>query len=320
MYKYEDIKAVHLELTERCQAACPMCPRTGNAELMNAELSLEDIKKIFTVEFVQQLERITLCGNFGEPIVAKDCLEVVQYFREYNKDLYITINTNAGARPKAWWHALAKAIGDNGFVIFGIDGLEDTNHIYRVNVKWENVYNNARYFIEAGGKAAWDFIAFEHNEHQIEQAEALSIEMGFIRFRVKKSYRFGTHQGIDLKPPSFMNKAMDLFKQDQKFFDTCGIDCKVTKSKEIFISAEGMLFPCCWTGGTRYGKDKQIRNMVGDLDNINCLKHGIKQVMDGSFLTDIQNSWSLSSIEQGKLRICAIQCNEKYDIFTEQFK
>lgn len=320
MYNYEDIEAVHLELTERCQAACPMCPRTGNAELSNAELSLKDIKKIFPVDFIRQLNRITLCGNYGEPIVAKDCLDIIKYFKQNNSNLIITINTNAGARPKQWWSELASVIDKKGFVIFGIDGLQDTNHVYRVNVKWDNVINNARYFIEAGGIANWDFIAFAHNEHQIDKAKALSSEMGFQRFRVKKSYRFGIYQGVNLSPPSFTNKAMDQFKQDPSFFDTCSINCKVQHSNEIYVSAEGLLFPCCWTAGTRYGKDEQIRDLVGNLDNINCLKHSIKEVMDNGFLNSISDSWSKMSVQEGKIKVCAVQCNTKYDMFSEQFK
>lgn len=319
MYKYEDIKAVHLELTERCQAACPMCPRTGNAELRNAELYLDDIKLIFPEDFVNQLTHFSLCGNYGEPIVARDCLEVVEYLKSTNPNIFISINTNAGARSKEWWIKLANILGNKGVVKFGIDGLQDTNHIYRVNVKWENVYNNAKYFIDAGGRAWWDFIGFAHNEHQIEQANKLADTMGFEKFRVKKSYRFGVFHGIDLKPPTQKNKAMDLFKQGPDFFNSCLIDCKVSKSKEIFISAEGLLFPCCWTAGTRYGHDHQIRNLIGALDNIDCKKYSIKDIMEGGIMKRIEQTWTMPSIDQGKLRICSVQCNAKYDIFSEQY-
>lgn len=317
MYRYEDIKAVHLELTERCQAACPMCPRTGNKELNNAELTLDDIKQIFPKEFVKQLTDFSICGNYGEPIVARDCLEVVEYLKTTNPNIFISINTNAGARSKEWWTKLANLLGKKGVVKFGIDGLEDTNHIYRVNVKWENVYNNAKYFLDAGGRAWWDFIGFAHNEHQYEEANRLADLMGFEKFRIKKSYRFSDE--FNLKPPSQINKAMDLFKQDKSFFDTCGIDCKVTKTKEIFVSAEGLLFPCCWTAGTRYGRDHQIRNLIGNLDSVNCKKHSIKDIMDDGIMHRIEHTWNLSSIEQGKIRICAVQCNSKYDLFKEQF-
>ena len=50
MYKLEDIKTIHLEVTQNCQAACPMCDRNMNGEGVNPhinldELTLEDCKK-----------------------------------------------------------------------------------------------------------------------------------------------------------------------------------------------------------------------------------------------------------------------------------
>ena len=53
MYRYEDIKTIHLEVTQNCQAACPMCDRNCNGEGVNPhikldELSLQDCKKIFS--------------------------------------------------------------------------------------------------------------------------------------------------------------------------------------------------------------------------------------------------------------------------------
>ena len=86
IYKYEDVRAIHLEITEKCQAACPMCDRNihggkDNPNLGMHELSLLDIQTMMPPDFVKQLERIYMCGNFGDPIVAKDTLEVFQYFR-----------------------------------------------------------------------------------------------------------------------------------------------------------------------------------------------------------------------------------------------
>ena len=51
-------------------------------------------------------------------------------------------------------------------IIFGIDGLEDTNHIYRKNVKWKKLEENIKIYIKYGGTASWQFIVFEHNKHQ----------------------------------------------------------------------------------------------------------------------------------------------------------
>ena len=36
MYDYKDIRAIHLEVTQNCQAACPMCDRNMRGEGINS--------------------------------------------------------------------------------------------------------------------------------------------------------------------------------------------------------------------------------------------------------------------------------------------
>jgi MoaA/NifB/PqqE/SkfB family radical SAM enzyme len=314
MYKYLEIKSVHLELTERCQAACPMCPRTGNSLLTNSELSIVDIRKIFPKDFVKQLTHITLCGNFGEPIVAKDCLDIVEYFRYSNPHLQISINTNAGARNLEFWSDLATILnGSNSYVVFGIDGLEDTNHIYRVGVNWKKIISSAKTFINNGGNAHWDFIVFEHNEHQIEKAKQLSQQLGFKSFRLKKTYRFEKFKNINIRPSKkyFNEKAYILSKNE---FDSVEIDCIVKQSKDIYVSAQGMLFPCCWIGGTIYNKD-----VIIDKDKIDLKKYTIEEIMNTDHFYDLENKWKLTSIKEGKPLVCAKQCGKNNNLWKSQY-
>lgn len=360
MYKYEDIKSVHLEITQRCQAACPMCDRNENGgkdsiHITNAELSLQDCKDIFSPKFIKQLDTMYMCGNLGDPIVAKDTLEVFQYFRQHNPTMWLSMNTNAGAKSAYWWTNLATVIGRNGTVIFSVDGLEDTNHLYRQHVIWRNVKRSMKAFIKAGGRARWDFIVFGHNEHQIDEAKQLAEEWGVERFQLKKSGRFFTasnkskdeHQAVNRKgedtaiiskPVRLDNQNLALQKQAQiekrygsmaEYYNTCKIDCKVLKSKEIFITAEGLLMPCCWTAGRMYKwwhKDPRVEQIwsfidgVGGKDSISVLHRGLKTVMDGQLLNDIENSWNWGSIENGKLGVCAMKCGTEFDPFGEQFK
>ena len=49
------------------------------------------------------------------------------------------MNTNAGAQDDYWWYQLAETFDRKGTVIFSVDGLEDTTHPYRQNVRWEKV-------------------------------------------------------------------------------------------------------------------------------------------------------------------------------------
>tara|TARA_B100000035_G_scaffold73513_1_gene60765 strand:- start:776 stop:1858 length:1083 start_codon:yes stop_codon:yes gene_type:complete len=360
MYRYEDIETVHLEITQKCQAACPMCDRNENGgvdnkHITNAELSLEDCQTIFPDDFISRLKTMYMCGNLGDPIVARDTLEVFDYFRSHNQTMWLSMNTNAGAKSPEWWRELARVFNGSGAVIFSVDGLKDTNHLYRQNVVWENVERNMRAFIDAGGRARWDYIIFGHNEHQVEEAEALAEAWGVERFQKKKSARFFTansqrkevHQARNRKgeqtqaiaePTKKENKnlALEKTKEIEKtygsmkdYYDRCGIKCKVAEEKNIFITAEGLLMPCCWTAGRMYKwwhQDYRVEQIwdhikkAGDKQGISVIENTIEDVMNGRLLLGIESSWNLPSIEQGKLGVCAMKCGTEFDPFAEQFR
>ena len=355
MYNYADIKSIHLEVTQNCQANCPMCDRNMNGKGINPhinldELSLEDCKKIFTPSFIAQLDTMYMCGNLGDPIVAKDTLEIFKYFRLHNEKMWLSMNTNAGAKNEEWWRDLATCLGRMGAVIFSVDGLRDTNHIYRQGVVWSNVERNMKAFIAAGGRARWDFLIFEHNQHQVEEAEALATAWGCEKFMKKKTGRFITqdskkkesHQAVDkkgnttaeLKKPDqkYQNKA--LSKQDviikkygsmDAYYDAAPIVCKVKKENSLFITAEGLALPCCWTAGRMYKwwhKDPKVEQIWNFIPNKSVLdaRKGLSKVFDTGIFEDIQNSWSKPSCSDGKLKVCSMKCGAEFDPFAEQFK
>jgi MoaA/NifB/PqqE/SkfB family radical SAM enzyme len=259
------------------------------------------------------------------------------------------MNTNAGAKNETWWSDLAATIGRMGAVIFSVDGLRDTNHIYRQGVVWNNVERNMRAFINAGGRARWDFLIFEHNQHQVEEAEALANEWGCEKFMKKKTGRFITqdskkkesHQAVDrkgnksaeLKKPDakYLNKA--LSKQDviinkygsmDAYYDAAPVICKVKKENSLFITAEGLAMPCCWTAGRMYKwwhkdpKVEQIWDFI-DKDQLDARK-GLEQVFATGTFDRIQESWTKPSCSEGKLKVCAMKCGAEFDPFAEQFK
>lgn len=379
MYHYNEIKTIHLEMTERCNASCPMCARNINGGevnpwLKNNELSIDDVKKIFPVNFVKQLNHMYMCGNYGDPIVAKDCIDAFRYFRDNNPDMLLSMNTNGSARTTDWWKELAKVLGNNGYVIFSLDGLEDTNMIYRKNTIWSKIIENVSAFIDAGGKAHWEFIVFKHNQHQIEDAKELAKKMGFEHFQVKKSARFMTVSGsskstvrsvdrkgneVLIEEPTlsdyrnaglieklvysneqeieFPTKKIDLLgklnpeifnsrSKLQQMYDTTKISCKVKKEKSLYVSAEGILQPCCWVAGQMYNwyhtpKGSQIWkliNVVGK-DNINAINKSIKDIIESEyFQTLFEDSWNKKSCNDGKLQVCAKTCGN-IDAFAHQY-
>lgn len=342
MYQLPEIRRVHLELTTRCNAACPMCSRNerGGFEikgLPNEELSLADAERIFVPDFLAQLEQIWLCGNYGDPIVARDTLEIIRYFQSHNPYLRVGMNTNGSARTEAWWSELGSVLE---YCHFGIDGLKDTNLLYRRRTDFEKIIRNACAYIASGGKATWEFIAFEHNEHQIEEARAMASELGFQRFRVRRTGRFYFDGAIQpelsvrnesgaveyvIRPPSNTSLQNASSRKIQDFVTTGGtttsylntteISCKALRNKEIYISAGGYVLPCCFMGGlySRPSSGKtQFRKLLDD--------HGGPAAFDGKNVTletiiqsslfqqAIPGSWSKNSVSEGRLSVCSSNC------------
>jgi MoaA/NifB/PqqE/SkfB family radical SAM enzyme len=359
MYNIKDIKTIHLEVTQNCQASCSMCDRNQNGGELNphidlSELSLDNCKSIFEQDFVKQLKTMYMCGNLGDPIIARDTLEIFEYFRSDNPNMWLSMNTNAGARDELWWKELAKILGKNGAVIFSIDGLSDTNGIYRQGVNWNNIERSFKAFISAGGRARWDFLIFKHNQHQVEQAEQLSKEYGFEKFVAKKTGRFITqdsrkkdsHQAVNrkgeetatIKKPDekYQNVALNKFDalieqygSIDTYYDVVPIQCKVKSEGSLFITAEGLALPCCWTAGRMYKwwhKDPKVEqiwefiNAVGGKDAIDAKMHGLRAVFETGIFDRIEESWNINGCNNGKLKVCSMKCGVEFDPFREQFK
>jgi pyruvate-formate lyase-activating enzyme len=237
IFRFNNVKIVHLEPTTNCNAACPQCLRT-RTEFEPNELSLEDVRKLFTPDVLMQLEKIYMCGNYGDPASARQTLEMYEYFISVNPNLTIGMNTNGGIRYPDWWTRLAKVMNKpNDYVVFSIDGLEDTNHLYRRNVRWSKVIENAKAFIDAGGSAHWDMLVFEHNKHQVDEAHKLAKDMGFNWFRAKVSRRFNRFPVDGISQPIEFNDTKVLEGH---------IECSAMKENSIFVDASGKVFPCCW--------------------------------------------------------------------------
>jgi MoaA/NifB/PqqE/SkfB family radical SAM enzyme len=322
MYNLNQIKTVHLEVTSRCQATCPMCARNiqglDNPWLELDEITLDQFKQWFPVDFIKQLDRLYMCGNLGDPIVAKDTLKIFQYLRETNPTISLSMNTNGSAKSWHFWKGLA---GLKVHVRFGIDGLIDTHSLYRIGTDWVKIIDNARLFINAGGEATWDMLVFEHNEHQVEICRELSEQLGFKNFVSKNTSRFredklqvlnkdGTTSHV-LFPSIKSKKISKLLGTDEP----AEISCKVLNEKSIYINAKGQVIPCCWLD---YNAMLPIHP-----SRVDMLDKGIKfetlkeKTLDEIFgektFTTIRDSWGTSPVRE-----CSRQCG-KIDKFNEQF-
>lgn len=196
------VRLLHIELSSHCNAACPLCPRFLNAtrqvrtDLRLKSISLKEFKKWFPPEILRDMSRIMYSGTHGDPMMAKDGMAIFKYVSEANPKIWQLPHSNGGLRKPKWWAELGTI--SNLRMTFSIDGLEDTNHIYRRNVKWDLLMSNAKAFIDAGGRALWEFLVFRHNEHQLEESEALAKQLGFTEIVFKRPLGFNNlaHDGL----------------------------------------------------------------------------------------------------------------------------
>ena len=130
---------------------------------------------------------MTTCGNNVDPIYLSQFLQLCPRLKENNCKINIT--TNVSAKTKSWWKKLNSILDENDILQFSIDGLEDTNHLYRKNAKWNSIMEGIKVFAERKCKLSWKYIVFKHNQHQLKDAKGLSEKFGFDHFQFEHSDR-----------------------------------------------------------------------------------------------------------------------------------
>lgn len=322
MLSSNNIKVLHLEVTNKCQASCPMCARNlqggvDNPFLHLNEITLDKFIKWFDESFIQNLDKLYMCGNLGDPIIAHDTLKIFEYCRQVNLNIQLSMNTNGSARNRTFWEGLAKA---NVIVRFGIDGLSDTHNLYRKGTNFENIIANAKTFIEAGGHAIWDMLVFQHNQHQVKECKALSESMGFKEFIKKDTSRFKEDK-LDVLDVNG-KKIYTLFPSDKSKKLTKltannqgSISCKVEKEKSLYVTSNGIVTPCCWLGIDELPHVNPSRidylTKIGKFYSLQ--ENTLKEIFESMVFERIKDTWNLDPLLE-----CSRQCGS-FDKFKEQF-
>ena len=256
------MKNLHVEASTYCNARCPLCPRSlygYKVEGVYPELHLS--KEKFRKCLLQFPDRtfVYFNGNLGDPMMNPNIVELANM-----TDCRTQITTNGSIGTQNTWQSLAE---NKVEVIFSIDGLEDTNHLYRQDVEWTKLMDRVKWFVNAGGVATWKFIIFKHNVHQQEQAKQLSKQLGFKEFLVQDHGRnYGpalnqqgkvTHWILpadDSRQPTpyDVSAGIERYKQTHENFfpeeKVYEIECEHETQSTVYIDARGRIGPCCYQG------------------------------------------------------------------------
>ena len=325
----------HIEISSKCTLRCPRCARQEVPDsLVNTELDLDFFKRNFTPEFIlANVEKITFCGDDGDPIYAHDLIPAIQYIKSI-KPVEIVIVTNGSHKKPEWWRELGSILTKQDTVHFSIDGYNNnSNNLYRVNSDFDSIIAGVQALRDSSNcRLVWAAIAFKFNEDQIDHMKNLAMSLGMDAFQLTKSTKFGSvYSGYGdndpLEPSKKFVSGSHRFERDVILLSSRGLNLQVnTKNvqlytsvtevngvkplceignKGLYINSQGKLFPCCWVAN-RYGHNSEWKDIA---DKFDLTRRTLTDAINDDFW---KTTFKTFSWQECQTKCAANRVNEKY--------
>jgi len=276
----------HLEPSAVCTLKCPRCPRVEhpNTPWLNKNMTLDFVKKFFTETMLQnQVRRITMCGDVGDPIYCKDYIEICRYIKSVNPNIHIFTITNGSHKKSDWWEELGSVLNQYDAINFSIDGYNNqTNNLYRVNSNWNSIIDGIVALRKANKDVFinWAMIVFRFNQDYIDHIKMQALQLGMDSLQITRSTKFGSKYGQayggssdPLEPRSEYISSSHRYERETFNLSNRHIKnqaylehnrkkyieikqqyqnqpvtplCEIG-NRGIYVNAEGVVFPCSWT-------------------------------------------------------------------------
>lgn len=190
--KVMTLDSLELEITSVCTLACPGCSRVNTAHKKDLwDKGHIDFDTISSIIKNSEFKSYHLIGCYGDAIYHPKFWEVVQVLQQ--EDKHWMVHTNGSSRSRKWWEQSYdiefKDEHRNNFC-FAIDGLEDTNNVYRINSKWKTIITGLEVMSKhpTPPKLTWRWLDFPYTRHQQEEAKMIAEDYG-MHFEVHPSFR-----------------------------------------------------------------------------------------------------------------------------------
>ena len=310
-------RVIELEVSSLCNAKCSDCMRTRldieNKFYEKRNLTFDDIEKWLSQLNLSQ-SKIKLCGVLGDPMINPQ-LEEILFFLLFEKNIKdIEMSTNGGTRTSDFWKnlgLLSKNSGGRFVVHWSIDGA--TRNDYRENVNLDRVWSNIRAYHSTGGHSIWQYIIFDYNEDEVDLARQMAKDNG-MKFFTRKSWR-NTSSGNKYQSKQSKSIDSDSHYEVHKraylgLYDKPNIKCRHKIKNEIFIGANGRVWPCChlYDEHVKGGHVKHLLDSQGQ--NFNSLyHHDLLSIITGRWYeTILEESWDKN--HELNLPRCYLACGD----------
>jgi hypothetical protein len=178
-------RGFNLDCTFRCPLMCPNCARQTHYTNFGKKVQGKDIDIINFIKIIKYVKfsmsrhnkkmAINFEGQYSDPVHHPNFLKMLELCFKYN--VPARVQHSSSAKPHSWY---IKAFKINPLAIwnFSIDGLPKDSHKYRINQNGEKLFNVMKESTKhLHNKPSWQYIIFNYNENDINEATKLANEI-----------------------------------------------------------------------------------------------------------------------------------------------
>ncbi len=269
--------SISIEPTTSCNLRCPHCPSGLRSFTRDTGMLSEEVNNLILDQIGNDLLYITYYFQ-GEPFLNPGFLDLVK--AAHRKKIFTATSTNAHYLDRD----TCERIHDSGLnkLIISIDGTtQETYGKYRIGGKLEKVLDGTKNLVSTKKKSKksgpwiiWQFIVFEHNQHELPHIKKLAIDYRVDELQIKTAqfYDFEHSEGWipEDKKLSRYEKKGNQFVIKNKLLNECW-----RMWNSAVVTWDGDVVPCCF--------DKDAKHSMG-----NVKATDFKAIWNGSAYKDFR--------------------------------
>jgi len=194
--EYQKTQWLNVDISYKCILGCSACMRniledpakkeSDSLRYFKTKLNQsDDISVLDLHKLADFFPKISFCGGLSDPVYHSQFIDLLKITNDLpNK---FRVHTAAHQKNLEWYESAFQANKKVEW-IFGIDGLEDTSPMYRKRQDTGLMLQAMKLCSAIGLKTEWQFIVFDHNNHQINKAKEICKE-NYINLRLHYSRR-----------------------------------------------------------------------------------------------------------------------------------
>jgi radical SAM protein with 4Fe4S-binding SPASM domain len=262
-----------------CALKCPLC-NTGRGDLSRKRgmMSFDEYKKIID-ELGDYLVTIFFT-DWGEPLMNKELPHMVNYTKNVKKVPFTSLSTNLNPEMSDDY---VRELVTSGLdlIIISVDGAtQKTYEKYRRGGNLSKVVANTKRILQERAGAGherpfvvWQFLVFNHNQHEIGEAIKLAEKTGVDSIRICGALVNTSALDRPFKENYEMSKEM-LPPIGSRYSEYISMGVKKQSSSicswlwhNVAIGSGGEVFPCCAVFSEKYSFGNVLTDSFGKIWN-----------------------------------------------------